>query len=550
MSVALDRASPWYSSGNGPWLLAALAAALLAVAAHANGLGGEFVLDDRAFLVDNPNLTEPHDLSYFFTGDIYSYSSVPISTDIYRPLFFAILWLGNILWPGSPLALQLFSLSLHLAATLLVLAVIPRLLSGISPLSAGIGACLFAVHPVHVEAVAWISAFVHPMAAVLILASYLFHDHHRRTKIVYSYGLAGSLFLIALFASETAVGYPFLILSCDWIRYGRQRLLWAAPYFLLLAFYLAIRNAALGQAAPLIFSDPNAWLRFPVFLAEYLRHLILPYPQPLYLAMPPRWEISLVSGLAAVTLVALFFFLLARPDRDRRGPLLAGAWISATLLPPLAATFHPTPLFTMRSLYIPSVGIAILVAWFVSTYAPVRRKAGIGAIAVLLSVGMATTISANRNWLDNGRVYRQIIAFNPKHFGGYLALGNSLERTGETQAAVQQYEKAVVLAGPKDKADPLEALALLLGQSGESARSLEIFRQLTILEPNRSSAWVGVGTNLWYLGRLPEAADAYRRANAADAGNWEACYNLVLVLKKLGRIEEASRYAACAANRP
>jgi superkiller protein 3 len=93
-------------------------------------------------------------------------------------------------------------------------------------------------------------------------------------------------------------------------------------------------------------------------------------------------------------------------------------------------------------------------------------------------------------------------------------------------------------------------LGLLLGQSGQSARSLEIYRQVLALRPNRSSAWVGLGNNLLYLGRLPEAAEAYRKAHAADAGNREACHNLAMVLRKLGRAEEAALYAACAATPP
>jgi hypothetical protein len=548
MSVALGKASKWYGPGGGPWLVAALVAALLSVAVYMNGLGGEFVLDDHAFLVDNPQLTEPHDLSYFFAGDFWSYSRTPTSSAIYRPFYFAVLWLSNDLWPGSALALHLFSLSLHLAATLLLLAVIPRLLPGISPLAAGGGACLFAVHPVHVEPVAWISAFTHPMATALILASYLFHDHHQRRKNIYAFSTAGFFFLIALFTSEMATAYPFLILALDWVRHGRPRPLLAVPYFVLLAFYFVIRNVVLDESIPLSFSDPDAWLRFPVFLVEYLGHLILPYSQPLYLAMPSGWTISPASGFAAGSLAIMLAFLLTRRVRDRRGPLFAATWIFVCLLPPLAASFNPNPLFTLRSLYMPSVGIAILTAWLISTPDFVRQRAclTIFAFAAFLLLPLGLTIDANRDWLEDRRVYGRIITFNPAHYAGYLGLARHLVRTGETKEAVSQYEKAVALAGPRKKAAVLEALGLLFGQSGDPARSLEIYRQVTILEPNRSSAWVGIGNNLWYLGQLPEAADAYRKAHAADASNREACYNLVLVLRKLGKTGEAARYAACA----
>lgn len=132
-------------------------------------------------------------------------------------------------------------------------------------------------------------------------------------------------------------------------------------------------------------------------------------------------------------------------------------------------------------------------------------------------------------------------------YAHHLELGHRYAQMGKIQAAVQQYEKSITLAGPKDKVKSMEALGLLLGQSGNSERSLEIYKQITNLEPDRSSAWVGVGNNLWYMGRLSAAADAYRSAFEADNSNRKACHNLIMVLKKLGKTEEAARYATCAA---
>jgi tetratricopeptide (TPR) repeat protein len=278
--------------------------------------------------------------------------------------------------------------------------------------------------------------------------------------------------------------------------------------------------------------------------------VILPWPQPLYLAMPSGWGMSPSSGLAAGLLVALFVFLLTRPARKRQGPLLAAAWIFAALLAPLAASFNPSPLFALRSLYMPSVGIALLVAWFVSTHTFLQRKGGLAAIATVLLLALGVTIAANRDWLDDGRVYRRIIASNPGYFGGHLGLGSYLERTGKIEEAARLYEEAVALAGPRQKADPLEQLGLLLGQAGDSVRSLEVYRQVTELEPGRSSAWVGVGNNLWFMGRLNEAVDAYRKAHAADPGNHEACHNLAMALRELGKTAEAARFDACAVKQP
>ena len=112
-----------------------------------------------------------------------------------------------------------------------------------------------------------------------------------------------------------------------------------------------------------------------------------------------------------------------------------------------------------------------------------------------------------------------------------------------------QYERAIAMAEPAEKSEPLESMALLLGKSGNNMRSLEIFRQLTVLKPESASAWNGMGNNLWALGQLDAAVDTYLQAHEADPHDRIACYNLVLVLNQLGRADEAARYVECAKER-
>jgi tetratricopeptide (TPR) repeat protein len=155
------------------------------------------------------------------------------------------------------------------------------------------------------------------------------------------------------------------------------------------------------------------------------------------------------------------------------------------------------------------------------------------------------TVTANRHWKDDGAVYGQIVTWNPNHHAGYLGLGKFHERRGETDLALKQYEQSVLLANAAEKAGPLQLLATLLGQSGNSIRSLELFKELTKLKPESPAAWNGVGNNLWALGQLEEAADAYKKAHEVDPDDTIACYNLVLVLNQVGRTDDAKRYLEC-----
>ncbi len=361
---------------------------------------------------------------------------------------------------------------------------------------------------------------------------------------------AGLFFVLALLSNEMAIGYPFFIFLYEWIRCGRMRFLSSSPYFILLVAYLFFRTLVLGKTAPIILTDPDLWLWFPAFVAEHLRYLVVPWPQPIYLAMPAGWGLSLLSGLVAVLFVSLVFYFVTKKTLGRRGILIATAWVLAFLMPPLAAVFNPQAVFVLRSLYVPSVGIAIMLAWAVHTVPALQRRVSLSLIAAVLLLAFGLTVVANRNWQDDGYVYRRITTWNPDHFSGFLGLADHLAREGQTKEAIRAYEKSIMLANTNAKPEPLMRLGLLLGESGNSAYSLDIFRQITRLQPGNSEAWVGVGNNLWYLNRLDEAIAAYRKAHIADHNNQIACHNLVLVLKQMGKPEEASRYLACAGEVP
>lgn len=154
--------------------------------------------------------------------------------------------------------------------------------------------------------------------------------------------------------------------------------------------------------------------------------------------------------------------------------------------------------------------------------------------------------AGSRLWRDDGIVYGRIVTWNPGHHAGYQGLGRYHERNGRIDEAISLYERAVEVAGPEERFSVFRVLAPVLGQSGENARSLELYEKLVSSDPGDASAWTGVGNNQWALGRPEAAAEAYLKAYEAEPGNALICHNLVLVLRQLGRDEEAMRYLHCA----
>lgn len=139
-------------------LLAYLLLALFCVLPYLNVLHGEFVWDDVAFYVDNPGFTADHNIGRFFLTSLWDHSALHIHSATYRPFTLVAMWVNQTLFGSSVVAHHLFNIALHLVSTLLLLRLLLRLLPESGLLPALAGALIFAVHPVHVEAVAWISA--------------------------------------------------------------------------------------------------------------------------------------------------------------------------------------------------------------------------------------------------------------------------------------------------------------------------------------------------------------------------------------------------------
>ncbi|MBF0138063.1 MAG: tetratricopeptide repeat protein [Magnetococcales bacterium] len=412
-----------------------------------------------------------------------------------------------------------------------------RLLPGIDVRAAGLAAALFAVHPVHAEAVGWILATMHLQATLLILATCLVHDRYLRTGQPAFLLVAAMLFGGAIFTAETGVVFPFFVLMQDRLRLGRWRFMAFSAYGAVLVVYLVARKILLGVSLPLTWDLATAGARLPGFLVEYLRHLLLPWPQPLYLAMPDTGFFHLQSLPVAMFLVAAWAIPLVRMRPVPVVPLLALVWLGVFLAPPLAAVFNPSPLLAMRYVYLPSVGLSILLAWWLD------RLPGKGwpHLILPLLLFLPVTFMAHGHWQNDGEVYARIVQWNPNHHAGYLGMARYAERSGNPERASHLYRQALTRATGKARLTVLEPLALLLGQTGDHAASLAMFRELTTLAPERSSAWVGVGNNLWFMKQPEQAAAAYAEAVRMDPRNREACHNLRMALTATGRLRDVPR---------
>jgi tetratricopeptide (TPR) repeat protein len=222
-------------------------------------------------------------------------------------------------------------------------------------------------------------------------------------------------------------------------------------------------------------------------------------------------------------------------------PVFALVWFALTLLPALPIALMERPIFAIRVLYLPSVGLALLAAACYQALAQrdATRSIAWGTIVVLSLVSIVEIA----DWKDDIVFYTNVKESDPQFFGAYNGLGRAYERKGETERAVDLYLQSVELAvSQKNRLVGLDNAARLLGQGGKYDESERYYREILEEDAGRSSAWVGLGNIAMARKDIGRALEFYQKAYQADPNNYVASYNLAIVYRRLGIVDKARQF--------
>lgn len=409
---------------------------LVAAGAHAVTAGYAFVYDDIHIIQNKTLLHSLANWREILTTTWWGYA-------LYRPLTeltFALDWAIS---GGDPRFFHVVNTLLHGVTTGLVF-LLAR--GGLGVLGAGAAALVFAVHPVHVEAVANVVGRAEVLAAALALAAAVGYradgvlaarDDQSWRRWFASFGALTALGL-GLAAKETAFAVPGIFLLIDWfdgrgvderlgVRFRRHWVLWAASVALSLE-WLWLRSLVLGDlagdhAAPGLEGEGfagRALVMAPVIL-EYLRLLFFPARlsadySPNFL--PAVAELTL-RGATGFAVLGLAIALAVRARRHAPMITLGLAWIGGTLLIVSNLIVPTGVLLAERTLYLPSVGAVLMIGWLVAWTEASWRHVGVGLATLLLSLGLTRTLTRVEVWRDNSRFYPQLVRDAP---GSYRSL--------------------------------------------------------------------------------------------------------------------------------
>ena len=364
------------------------------------------VYDDFEQIVTNPRLTDWSYVPGYFTTHLWAHSPLQLP-NYYRPIF--LLWLRLVdamLGPPSPLW-HWASILAHLAAAACVFMLLQRLTGNLK--GAAVGAGLFAVHPIHTEAVAWISAASEPLLTVFVVLSVYFHIV-RKEQISY---ISLSFITLAMFTKEPGIVAPALILAYEWTRSRFKEAVAASAYSVLPAvLYIACRMNALGHLAP--GAPPNMSvgemvLTWPRVLVIYATHLV--WPVRLSVCYDVAVETAVWPIVTLGIVVAGLIWAVCACSADVR---FGAAWFAITLIPGLSLRYLLTGDYVHdRYLYLPSVGLVLIVAvGFSRIQFTLPRAVATCAMFLLCCWGVRANLPI---WHDDVVLFRRAVETAPRN---------------------------------------------------------------------------------------------------------------------------------------
>ncbi len=530
--------------------------------------------DDEIYVTTNPVVLE---LSPATLGRIWS----EFRFLNYQPLTLTSLALDRALWGLTPRAFILHNLLLHLLATALGFALVRRLTA--SPAAAGLAAALFALHPMHVESVAWVSSRKNVLSTALGLAAVLLFLNWRSRGGGRRLTVAVAAFLAAGLAKATAVTLAPVMAAADLLEgrslRDRRTLLGLVPFAVLglLLGLMAVLAVAGGAGDPNHFlAPPQLTLSTRALVAgwaftTYVVKLLVPvglspfYPWPAPLT---GGRLALVAAGSAVALA----LLVAAAAAARRAPVVGFgiAFFTLTIAPLLQLTKVGRAVMADRFVYPPSLGLALVAGWAVVVAVrrwPGARSAVIAGCGVwLVALGAGTAARCNV-WQDSETLWSHVLARHPEEASAWYLHAEALfargdvtgafteiehclelapdygdaaffrgvihERRGDWVAAAEDYGRAIAL-NPRD-AEALAARGLVrLRQRQPAAALVDLDRSLELQD--EAAARYNRGLARYATGNPSGAAEDFARALELRPGWTNAEINLGATQRRLGQL--------------
>jgi tetratricopeptide (TPR) repeat protein len=533
---------------------------LMVVLSYLPALRGGFVWDDGDYVTNNQLL---HSLN-----GLWQIWSVPSATPQYYPLTFTSFWVDYHLWRLHPLGYHLVNVLLQALNAILLWTVLRRL----NMPGAWLAAAIFAVHPVNVETVAWVTERKNLLAGFFYLSSALACLRFWLPNLVTAAGRVASsaeasnvslgnwkffwlalfFYVCALLAKTAVIALPAAVLLVVWWKRGKigWRELWPAAPFLAVGMAMGLWTVWVEKH--LVHATGSGWaLSFPerCLIAGravwfYLGKLVWPHPLTF---IYPRWEINTAQPLAYLPVLALVasLVILWLGRRGRTRPILVALAYFLALLFPVLGFFnvyffrysfvadHFQYLAGIGPLSLAAAGITLALDRFKKAN-PLLKPVVCGALLLLLG---ALTWRQCGMYSDLETLWRVTLSRNPASWLAHNNLGDLLLKQNRRKEAFEQFQLALQIK-PDD-----EKIWFNLGDAfsaeGQPDKAMKCYRKAIEINPNYFNALNNLGSALAAEGRFDEATGFFLQAKQIEPASFMTLKNLASAQAATGRLDEA-----------
>ena len=522
----------------------------------------EFVdFDDNLFVTENPNIAGGltwRSVRWAFTAGLTHQDP---HADYWRPLSFLSHALDIEMFGLRPAGHHLVNVGIHAAAAVALFLVLQSMTH--APWRCALVAALFALHPLRVESVVWVTERKDVLSGLffmLTLGAYVGYVRHPFSWARYL--AVALLFALGLMSKSMVMTLPFVLLLLDYWPLGRTQ--WAEPavggnvtvapgqllkeklpLFALAAasglvtLWWQTKPDGIGLLAkiPLGMRIANALLSY----GSYIGKTVWPTGLAAFYPLPPRLSAAAVMGaglgLIAVTAAVIW--------RARRKPWLVTGWFwyLGMLVPVIGLLQGAGESMADRFTYLPSIGLTMMLCWSVPARAMERWNlkviTWIATVAVL-AVSAALSRVQIEYWRNPETLFRRALDVTRDNWLAHCNLGLVLWHVGKTQEAMEHFKQALRIK--PDYAEAHNALGFALEQTGRIPEALGHYEQALRLQPDFANAHYNFGIALAQVGRLQEAITQYDQALQIEPDYAEAHNNLGFALAQAGKTQEAMEH--------
>ena len=519
---------------------------------------------------DDPDYfsANPHVLAGLTPGNI-GWALTTGETGNWHPLTWLSLMLDANLFGPGPAGPHVTNLFFHLANTVLLFVLLRRLSS--ATWRSALVAALFALHPLHVESVAWVSERKDVLSAFFALLSLLFYTRDAQNKLATGGGVAAaagafdarlwtrdyilalSFFAAGLMSKPMVVTLPAVMWLLDWWplrRFNVQnpgfsvRSLIREKWPFLLLSVLSCRVTFVSQqkggaltsltTLPLISRLENAFVGYARYLGKIFWPVNLANPYP----YPGHWPAGLV--IFAVVLVVGVSVAVWSLRRQAAFVAVGWFWFVGTLIPVTGLVQVGTQSMADRYTYLPSIGIFVIIAWSLGRMTADRawRKglAGLAAGTALLACAGATHRQV-QYWQNNETLFNHTLSVTENNYLAYNNLGTCLSKKGQLNEALDCFQTALQIR--PDNPDVLYNLGNVYARLGRWDEAITNYQRALQLTPDQADILNNLGFALATRKQLPEAIACFEAALKINPDSASTHNNLAAILFQEHRLDEA-----------